>query len=92
MKEKDKTMFTHSLKPMKDDLYVSIGYISNFVGICSMRLHTVLKDMDYKYQGKRKLYPFGKTILFLIENNTFRYSKNLTDNGKKIRNIQRMKR
>ncbi len=91
MKEESKTMFTHSLNPMKDDIYVSIGYISNFVGISSVRLHEILKGMDYKYQGKRKIYPFGRTILFLLEKTIFKYSKNLTNNGNKMRKLQRIK-
>lgn len=90
MKEKNKNLFTHSLTPMQDDIYVSIGYISNFIGMSSVRLHEILKAMKYKYQGNRKLYPFGETILFLLENSTFKYSKNLTENGNRIRKLQRI--
>lgn len=89
MRKRDKALFTYSLNPLQDDIYVSIGYISNFVGLCTVRLHKILKDMEYKYQGKRKVYPFGKTILFLLEYHTFKYSKNLTFNGMKIRELQR---
>ena len=90
MKEKNITMFTYSLDPMKDDIYVRLGFISNFIGISSVRLHEVLKDMDYKYKGKRKIYPFGRTILFLLEKTVFKYSKNLTNNGNKMRKLQRI--
>ena len=92
MKEESKSMFTHSLNPMKDDIYVSIGYISNFVGISSVRLHEVLKGMKHKHQGKTKIYPFGRIIRFLLEKNTFKYSKNLTHNGKKMRKLQKGKK
>ena len=43
MKEKNITMFTYSLDPMKDDIYVSIGFISNFIGISSVRYNTPRK-------------------------------------------------
>ena len=89
MKEMDKSLFTYSLNPMQDDLYVSIGYISNFIGMSAVRLHEILKDMEHKHQGKRKVYPFGKTILFLLEYNRFKYSKNLTTSGIKMRQLQR---
>lgn len=92
MKSEQEKSITHSIKVLQDDIYVSIGYISKFIGICSARLHTILKDSECIYQGKRKLYPFARTILYLMENNVFRYSKYLTKNGKKIREIQRIKK
>ncbi len=79
---------THSTELIPGELYVSIGYISLFVGLSNMRLHTVLKNAEHIYHGKRRLFPFGKTILYLIEKNSFKYSKNLTVNGKKIKQLQ----
>ncbi len=79
---------THSTELTPGELYVSIGYISLFIGLSNMRLHTVLKNAEHIYHGKRKLYPLGKTILYLIENNSFKYSKNLTVNGKKMKQLQ----
>lgn len=90
MKEKDKTLVTYSFNPMQNDIYVSIGYLSSFIGISVVRLNDILKSIDHKYQGNRKLYPFGETILFLLENSTFKYSKNLTKNGNRIRKLQRI--
>jgi len=79
---------THSIQITPSEVYVSIGYISSFIGLSNMRLHTVLKGAEHIYRGKRRLYPFGKTILYLLEHNNFKYTKNLTNDGFKIRQIQ----
>lgn len=91
MKNNKVNQVTHSVNVTQKEIYVSIGYISSFVGLTSMRLHSILKEAECIYKGKRRLYPFGKTILFLMEHNVFKYSKNLTDNGKKIRQLQGVK-
>ena len=79
---------THSINIKTNDIFVSIGYISSFIGLCNARLHKILKGAEYIHQGKRRLYPFGKTLLYIMEHNKFKYSKYLTDNGKQIRKIQ----
>jgi len=83
-----KNKITHSIKVTTSDVFVSIGYISSFTGLCNARLHKILKGAECTYQGKRKLYPFGKTILYMMEYNSFKYSKYLTENGKKIKQLQ----
>jgi hypothetical protein len=88
MGKRHKNKVTHSIQVTPSEIYVSIGYISSFIGLCTMRLHTVLKGAEHIYRGKRRLYPFGKTILYLLEHNNFKYTTNLTSNGFKIRQIQ----
>jgi len=86
--KRKKNRVTHSIQITPSEVYVSIGYISSFIGLSNMRLHTVLKGAEHIYRGKRRLYPFGKTILYLLEHNNFKYTKNLTNDGFKIRQIQ----
>lgn len=88
MSKTKKGKVTQSINITQNDIYVSIGYLSAFIGLTSMRLHIALKEADHILNGKRRLYPFGKTILYLMETNTFKYSKNLTKNGKTIRRLQ----
>jgi len=93
MSKRHKNKVTHSMKVTPSEVYVSIGYITAFIGLTNMRLHTALKGAEHIYRGKRRLYPFGRTILYLLEHNNFKYTKNLSDNGFKIRQIQgKMKR
>jgi hypothetical protein len=89
MKNKKTNLVTHSIQINQKDTFVSIGYISSFIGLCNMQLHTLLKGANYIYRGKRKLYPFGETILYLIEHKNFKYSKYLTSNGTKIKQLQK---
>lgn len=91
MKKYKQDKVTHSIDVTPNEVFVSIGYLSAFIGLTNMRLHIALEKADHIYKGKRRLFPFGKTILYLMENNTFKYSKNLTNNGNKIRQLQGVK-
>jgi hypothetical protein len=92
MKCNYKNKVTHSIKITPGEIFVSIGYISLFIGLSTTRLHSILRGAEHINNGKRRLYPFGATLLFIMKYNSFKYSKYLTNNGKNMKYIQGIKK